>query len=119
LYVFEARAYNQLGQYIKAVESARSGSILAIDDKDKSDCLLEEGIGLYHQNDLLAAYKAFQEALAKFPKDCHLNEWLGNVRYRQNFIEDAIKFWILSKKFGCSSSELDQKIEEGKIPGSK
>jgi predicted negative regulator of RcsB-dependent stress response len=56
-----------------------------------------------------------QAGLDLSPDDARLNEAMGDIQYRLEKTEDALKYWNIAKEKGGANPALDKKISTKKM----
>jgi hypothetical protein len=51
------------------------------------------------------------KALAIAPNNAEMNERMGDIQFRLQNTDDAVKYWNKAKANGGGSAELDEKIK--------
>ena len=69
----------------------------------------------YRKKDYKKAGNWMQAGLDLSPDDARMNEAMGDIQYRLEKPDDALKFWNIAKEKGGANPELDKKISNKKL----
>jgi len=98
------------------LDKAEQLSKLSMDIEPENSSYMDTyGWILYQKKEYAKAKEYIEKSLAITPNSAEVIEHLGDIQYKLNQKDEALKNWKRAKELGSSGEFLDKKINDGKL----